>query len=239
MIALIPARAGSKRIPGKNTRLLAGHPLIAYTIAAAQQSGVFEDIIVSTDSQEAIAIATAAGVKVSYRLPDHATDDAPDILWVRHVLSMYPASELPECFAILRVTSPFRTAETIRRAKAQFDALPDWFGSMRAVEDWSGPHPAKMWYLGDGCIVPVDEGWTFLAPRHSSPTQTLPPVVRQNASLEMAHTAVVMVGGTIAGTTVSPFFTYGYEGLDINTKDDWTQAEELIERGEASLPDVC
>ena len=235
MIALIPARAGSKRIPGKNTKLLAGVPLISYTIAAAQQSGVFEDIIVSTDSQEAITIATAAGVKVSYRLPDHATDDAPDILWVRHVLSVYPTSELPESFAILRPTSPFRTAETIRRANAQFGAGAS---SLRAVARWSGPHPAKMWYLRGDFMEPVDRGWTVGAPYHSSPTQLLPRVVRQNASLEMAYTAVITGSGTIAGHHVAPFFTEGYEGEDINDEEDWARVEMLIASGHARLPEI-
>jgi len=235
MIALIPARAGSKRIKNKNTKLLAGVPLIAYTIAAAQQSGVFAEILVCSDDGDALAIGAKMGVLTRPRA--ESADDEPDIAWVRVVLHGIRAQE-HDSFAILRPTSPFRTAETIQRAKAQFDALGDEFGSLRAVQSWTGPHPGKMWYLRGDFMEPVDRGWTVGAPYHSSPTQLLPRVVRQNASLEMAYTAVITGSGTIAGHHISPFFTFGYEGLDINDPDDWTQAEKLIERGEATLPSI-
>jgi CMP-N,N'-diacetyllegionaminic acid synthase len=76
-------------------------------------------------------------------------------------------------------------------------------------------------------------------PWHSSPTQTLPPVYVQNASLEMAWTYVVKQFGTIAGRKIAPFFTEGYEGFDINTPDDdWREAERLIAEGLVDLPSL-
>lgn len=237
MIALIPARAGSKRIPGKNTKLLAGVPLIAYTIAAAQQSGVFAEILVCSDDADALAIGASMGVLTRPRAA--SADEEPDIAWVDPVLYGIRAQQ-HESFAILRPTSPFRTAETIRRAKIQFDSIDA--DSLRAVQPVK-EHPGKMWIYFDGWdhMVPVlttlDE-WAQQVPFHSSPTQTLPPVYRQNASLEMAWTRVVADFGTISGDRVAPFFTFGYEGLDLNEPDDWTQAEKLIERGEATLPRI-
>lgn len=223
MVALIPARAGSKRVPGKNTRILGLKPLIAWTIEAAKTSGVFDNIIVCSDDDACWANAADQGVQYFER--DIVSDSQPDVKWVREVIDGTPPFD---AFAILRPTSPFRTAGTIRRAYGQFTALGGEFGSLRAVERWYGPHPAKMWYLRDDRIDPVDEHSTPLAPWHSSPTQVLPTVVRQNASLEMARTACVTVGGTISGDNVAPFFTYDDEGFDINTEADWTRAEQIV-----------
>ena len=86
-VALIPARHGSKRVPGKNVRPLAGHPMLAYTIAPAIESGVFESVIVSTDSEETAAIARHYGAEVPFLRPAaFAGDTSPDIEWVEHTL---------------------------------------------------------------------------------------------------------------------------------------------------------
>src|SRR3990167_1153878 len=87
IVALIPARAGSARIPGKNLRRLAGHPLIAYTIAAAQQSGIFQTILVSSDSEDILQIALQMGIAAIRRPAKWATADSPDIEWVTHALT--------------------------------------------------------------------------------------------------------------------------------------------------------
>ena len=86
-VALIPARQGSKRVPGKNIRLLKGHPMLAYTLAPAIQSGVFDAVIVSTDSEEIAAIARHYGAEVPFLRPDvFATDTSPDSEWVDYTL---------------------------------------------------------------------------------------------------------------------------------------------------------
>jgi CMP-N-acetylneuraminic acid synthetase len=229
IVALIPARAGSKRIPGKNTKLLAGHPLIAYTIAAAQQSGIFAEIVVCTDDVQAIGVAQQSGTSVMHRYP--VADDQPDIVWVRDAMR----SRTTDAFAILRPTSPFRTAATIQRAWAQFVAT--FCDSLRAVERWYGPSPYKMWRLAETQIaplLPVDR----TPPWHSMPTQTHPPVYVQNASLEMAWTRVVEETDTISGLNVIPFVTRGYEGFDLNTMADWHRAEELVRDEVVTLPPI-
>ena len=114
-VALIPARAGSQRVKGKNVRSLAGHPLLAYSIAAAHESGVFERIVVSTDSDEIARIARSYGAEVPLLRPSEmAGSTSPDIEWVRHALDNLGREF--DAFSILRPTSPFRTAATIRRA---------------------------------------------------------------------------------------------------------------------------
>lgn len=248
MVALIPARAGSKRIPGKNMRRIGGHRLLHWAIAAAQESGCFSRVVVSTDSDDAGGLALRAG---AYYLPRWAPvdDDQPDIVWVREALQHFESVKDPfDAFAILRPTSPFRTADTIRRAYARFQTQE--VHSMRAVQIVS-EHPGKMWqWGGEGhAITPlIHDGWPTSygaefrpgkTPWHSMPTQSLPTVFVQNASLEMAWSWVVPAFGTISGTKVAPFFTEGYEGFDINTPDDWREAERLIQEGKVALPTLA
>jgi N-acylneuraminate cytidylyltransferase len=245
MVALIPARAGSKRIPGKNTRLLAGEPLLAWTIRAAYASGVFDEVIVSSEDS---AIGQIAERAAAYWLPRPAalaTDESPDIAWVRDAFKMQIV-ERAQAFAILRPTSPFRTAETIKRAFRQF--THDEAHSLRAMQPVK-EHPGKMWQVagaGYPAVPLIGAGWptptgaTFRAsgdtPWHSQPTQALPKVYVQNASLEMAWSYVIHAFGTISGTKIAPFFTEGYEGFDLNTEDDWDQAERLIAEGKVARP---
>jgi CMP-N,N'-diacetyllegionaminic acid synthase len=232
LVGLIPARAGSKRIPGKNMKLLGGKPLMQWTIDAAQAAGIFQDVCVCTDDDEAATMAKALGVRLIERPP--SGDDEPDIVWVQQALKVL--AYYPDAFAILRPTSPFRTGETIRRAWHKFKRETG-ADSLRAVTQWTGPHPGKMWRYDDvqGRITPLINEWTAKAPYHSSPPQKLPPVYTQNASLEIAWTRTVQDSGTIAGTRIVPFFTQGLEGFDINTPDDWARAEAHAETLLASV----
>src|SRR3989338_792767 len=122
VVALIPARSGSRRVPEKNIRLLGGHPLIAYTIAAAHQSEIFADVVVSTDAERYAQIARYYGADVPFLRPaELAGERSPDIDWVAHVLlRLQQMGRSYDGFSILRPTSPFRQPETIRRAWEAF-----------------------------------------------------------------------------------------------------------------------
>jgi CMP-N-acetylneuraminic acid synthetase len=238
IIALIPARAGSKRIPDKNVRLLAGHPLIAYTIAAALQSEIFAAVVVSTDSERYADIARHYGAEVPFlRPPGFAGELSPDIEWVEYTLKQLQSEGRSfDCFSILRPTSPFRQAETIGRAWQQFLAQ-DGVDSLRAVEKCK-QHPGKMWVVRGSRMVPLLPLSPAEQPWHSSQYQSLPEVYVQNASLEIAWMRVVFEGRTIAGNVLMPFFTKGFEGFDLNNRDDWVVAEHLIQASEVTLPKV-
>lgn len=233
MIALIPARAGSKRCVRKAMRRLHDQPLIAYTIAAAQESGVFSAVEVCTDDKEVVSVAQWLDAVVWRRPP--VSDVQCDIEWVKEAL----ADTACGSFAILRPTSPFRTAATIRRAYEQFQALPERADSIRAVEPVK-QHPGKMWVVGpSGQTWPLLDGEIDGVPFHSRPTQTLPPVYAQNASLEMAKRRVLnYFQPSIAGNVIYPFFTEGYEGFDINSEEDFTRAELLAREHPDLLPRV-
>lgn len=247
MVALIPARAGSKRVPGKNTRLLAGHPLIAYTIAAAVESGAFSDVMVCTDDDAIFAGVLKHWPTVSVRVRPPVPDDQPDIEWVRDAIDVVTAARMgiPNAFAILRPTSPFRTAETIQRAWRQFTTSE--VHSIRAVQP-ARENPFKMW-TWPGAGYPMrpllnglpggsdsDVNPLKLVPLHSQPSQCAPKAWLQNSSLEMAWTYVVTSLNSIAGNKVAPFFTEGHEGFSIDDEDDFATAERLVAEGAVSLP---
>jgi CMP-N,N'-diacetyllegionaminic acid synthase len=234
-VALVPARSGSQRVPGKNVLQLAGHPLIGYSIAGAQEAGIFDAIVVSTDSEEIAELARRYGAEVpGLRPQEMSTATSYDIEWVLHV--MRDRSE--EIFAILRPTSPFRTGATIRRAYERLVELGDQADSIRAVEP-ARQHPGKMWTLDGDLLEPLlpqPEGET---PLHSRQYQALPKVYAQNSSLELAWSRVLDDSvPTISGKRVAPFFTEGAEGFSIDYPEDVELAERLLARGDVKLPPI-
>ena len=236
VVALIPARSGSERIPHKNVRVLNGHPILAYSIIAALDSGVFDAVVCATDSEEYAEVALHYGAEVPMLRPhDISGAKSPDIEWVEWVLNLLSDSGRPyNAFCILRPTSPFRTAATIKRAWAQFIGA-NGIDSLRAVEKCS-QHPGKMWVVRGERMVPLLPLSSAAQPWHSSQYAALPTVHVQNASLEIAWSRVVTEGRTIAGQVLMPFLTTDVEGLDVNNEFDWWKAERLLQTGQATLP---
>jgi N-acylneuraminate cytidylyltransferase len=237
-IALIPARSGSKRVPDKNIRPLNGHPLLAYTVAAALDSGTFSSVVVSTDSEKYADIARHYGAEVPWlREPAMAGDTSPDIEWIETVLQKLKSTGREyDCFSILRPTSPFRRPETIRRAWDTFISATG-VDSLRAVEKCS-QHPGKMWVIRANRLLPLLPFGPAGQPWHSSQYASLPEVYVQNASLEIAWTRVVFKDRTIAGSTLVPFLTDENEGFDINQPYDWHLAEEMARAHPGLLPNI-
>lgn len=238
VIALIPARAGSKRVPDKNVHLLGDHPVIAYTIAAALESRIFESVVVSTDSERYADIAKHYGAEAPFLRPAEMSGDlSPDIDWVEFTLKRFRDQNREfDCFSILRPTSPFRQPATIQRAWNQF-LNEEGVDSLRAVEKCK-QHPGKMWVVRNNRMMPLLPLSPAELPWHSSQYQSLPDVYVQNASLEIAWCRVVFEGRTISGTVLAPFFTENYEGFDVNHPADLRLARELIDTGKANLPHV-
>jgi len=238
-VALIPARAGSKRIAHKNIKVLQGHPLLAYSICAARQSGVFDAVVLCTDSKAYAEIGKYYGAEVPFlREESISTSISPDIEWVELALSKLSAMGRDyDAFSILRPTSPFRKSETIKRAWDQFVGTHPSVDSLRAVEKCS-QHPGKMWVVRGERMTPLLPLGPEEQPFHSTQYAALPTVYVQNASLEIAWTRVVRDEHTIAGNVLAPFFTKDDEGLDINNPEDWWYAEHVLATGEARLPEI-
>ncbi|RLG57828.1 MAG: acylneuraminate cytidylyltransferase family protein [Hadesarchaea archaeon] len=235
LLGLIPARAGSKRVPAKNILPLSGHPLIAYTISSAKASGLFDKIVISTDSELIRKVGIHYGAEVPFLRPaKFATSTSPDIQWIKHALS--ELDEDYDAFAILRPTSPFRTADTIKRAWREF-LRKRRIDSIRAVE-LCHEHPGKMWIVRGETMRPLLDQSHLKVAWHARQYQALPKVYVQNSCLEIAWTKVVWKYNTREGKVVAPFFTRGTEGFSIDYKHDFYLADLLVKTGEASLPKV-
>lgn len=238
IIALIPARSGSLRIKDKNVRRVAGHPLLAYTIAAARGADVFDAVVASTDDEGYASIARHYGAEVPFLRPESmATSTSPDFEWIDYTLrQLREQGRSFDCFSILRPTSPLRRPATIQRAWQAF-LSGRGADSLRAVEKVK-QHPGKMWVARGDRMTPLLPLTPGAQPWHSMQYAALPEVYVQNASLEIAWCSVAFEQGTIAGTTVMPFITEGLDGFDLNDADDWMMFEHLLATGEAQLPEV-
>jgi N-acylneuraminate cytidylyltransferase len=238
VVGFVPARSGSKRVADKNIRLLNGHPLIAYSIVAARQSGIFEAVVLATDSELYAEIGRHYGAETPFLRPaDISGERSPDIEWIEFALDKCRKSGRDfDCFAILRPTSPFRKPQTIRRAWDRFRGAQG-IDSLRAIEKVE-QHPGKMWVVRRDRMQPLLPLSPEDLPWHSQQYASLPTVFVQNASLEIAWSRVVREGRSIAGAVILPFFTEGDEGVDINREHDWWYARFLMERGEARLPEI-
>jgi CMP-N,N'-diacetyllegionaminic acid synthase len=236
-LAIVPARSGSERVPGKNIRPLVGHPLLAYAIATACQAGLFERVVVSTDSPEIAAIARHYGAEAPFLRPaEYSTSTSPDIEWIEHALGQIEGEY--DILAFVKCTNPFRGPEAVRRGWQQFLATPE-ADSLRAVERVR-QHPGKMWLLSeDGRTMrPLLEQSQLSVAWHAGQLQALPPVYVQNSALELVWTRVVRDTRTREGKVIAPFLTEGYEGFNIDYESDWRLAEELVASGRAALPAI-
>jgi CMP-N,N'-diacetyllegionaminic acid synthase len=235
-VALIPARKGSKRLPGKNIKLLNGVPLISYTIMSAIKSERFTEIIVSTNCQETADIALSWGAKVPCLRPEeYSSDQSTDIEWVNHAINQMITIRREEIgyFSILRPTSPLRSSDSISKAITMLDDNP-WADSIRAME-LTNRHPGKMWRVSiDGRATPFLIQSENEIPTYNRPTQSLPKVWVQNASLEVVRYSSLKDTQSISGENVLAINLPGYEGYDINTQEDWDFLEYLI----TSKPEV-
>lgn len=234
LTALIPARAGSTRIPNKNSRLLAGHPLIAYTIVAAKTSLLFGGgIVVCSDDEEILRYAHMTHNVETYKR-DASSSAEPDIAWMTRWLRTSSKSLSPDAvFAILRPTSPFRTADSIRQAYQAFEREQpaDSLRFIRKVHE----HPGKMWVqdpLNPWLVHPFMPNPAQPVPWHSLPTQSIPfePYV-QTGGCELMWKSTIERTGTIGGRKIIGFVVELPIALDLNTLADWQYAEYLVAMG--------
>ena len=225
LLAVIPARGGSKRLPGKNILPLGGAPLIQWTIDAARDSGLFVDVLVSTDDPVIADIARDGGAMVPWLRPAHlATDTSDSASVIGHALAWYEDQHgLVDAVMLLQPTSPFRSVESMMAAVTLYRRQSD--AATRPVVSVSpaATHPAWTFTLDgpDGIMTPV-MGWGPL--KHRS--QDLIPAYSLNGALYIIPAEDIRSGLPIIRNGVIPFImTDTKECLDIDTAEDWETAE--------------
>lgn len=228
-VAIVPARGGSRGIPGKNIRPLAGRPLIAWALGAIRESGAVDRIVVTTDSEEIAAVAREAGAETPFLRPaELATDDAGTIGVIRHALDWLAAEEAfaPELVLVVQPTEPFVRAEQIRDTLALLLER----GADSAITTVAVPrndHPFHVRVAGaDGLVA-------FERPEehYTHPTRQSDPPRYAFANLYWVRREAFLREGRLetarcAGLPVDPL-----SALDLNSEADWAIAEALVEKG--------
>jgi len=238
VLALIPARGGSKSIPRKNIQPFAGHPLIVYSIAAGLSAQTVTRLIVSTDDEEIADLSCQYGAEAPFlRPPEHAQDNTPDLPVFQHALEWLSDHEgyQPEIVVQLRPTSPFRRVWHIDQAVYHLLERPD----ADAVRTVCIPfqNPFKMWRIGaDGLMQPL---MTIEHPEaYNLPRQVLPEVYWQTGYVDAAWTDTILQKGSMTGDRILPLVIDSSEWIDIDSPDDWRRAERLLESGEITCEDL-
>lgn len=229
IMAFIPARGGSKRVPNKNIRLLKGKHLIGYTIEAAKRAKTVNRIVVSTDSEEIAAVARQYGAEVPFMRPKEISQtDSTEIQFYEHALKWLKDNENyePDMIVLLYPTSPFRKSESIDRAVKLMMEHPE-ADSLRSVRKCS-EHPYKMWTMENGYLKPfvksADSNLQTLS------YQLFPEVYIQNASIYITKPTTILSKKSPVGTVVVPFVMDEIESIDVNTMLDFKFAEFVSEQ---------
>jgi CMP-N,N'-diacetyllegionaminic acid synthase len=226
LLAIVPARGGSKRLPRKNVLPLGGKPLIGWTIDAARESGCFVDVLVSTDDAEIADAARAHGALVPWLRPAaFATDTARSIDVVLHALDWYERERgAVTGLVLLQPTSPFRTAATIREAVQRFIDL----GADASVVSVSPAETHPAWtFLLDGTRMRPACGWDSLKLR----SQDLPTAYTLNGAIYVATPARLRATESFFADDMNALVMEDMaESQDIDTPEDWAGAEQLALR---------
>lgn len=227
ILAFIPARSGSKRIPKKNIKLLKGKPLIAHTIKAAKKSKYINRIVVSTDSKEIADIAKQFDAEVPFLRPASISKaDSTEMEFFSHALDWFVKNEnyIPDLIVLLYPTSPFRKAESIDKAIEKMLKNPE-ADSLRSIRLCS-EHPYKMWVIEKGYLKPFMRKKNMNI--HTLSYQLLPTVYIQNASIYITKPSTIKDKKSPTGDMIIPFIMDEIESIDINNPLDFTFAEMIL-----------
>lgn len=233
VLVIIPARGGSKGIPGKNIKSFAGYPLIAWSIAAAKKSKYSPRIIVSTDDERIADIARLWGAETPFlRPPEFALDNSTDLPVFVHALEWLKENENyhPDLIIQLRPTSPIRPISCVDDAIAVMFAHPD-ADSVRGVVP-AGQNPHKMWRLDPEGKKPMRNLLDVqgINEPYNAPRQILPNIFWQTGHIDVIRPKVIL-NGSMSGTNIYPLLIDPAFTVDLDNLNDWTRAEWLVKYG--------
>ena len=227
VLAIIPARSGSKSVVDKNIRLIAGKPMIAYSIEHGLKAECIDRVIVSTDSEKYADIARKYGAEVPFIRPaEYATDTALDIDVFRHALTFLKENEgyEPEIVVQLRPTYPIRRISDIEAMVKYMREHPD-VDSMRCIAP-AKEVAYKMWFKDEnGMLSPI---MTDIPECYNMPRQQLPKIYYQNACIDAVRASVILEQNSMSGKKIA-----GYEmdeNFDIDTEEEFKKAAEYISK---------
>ncbi len=240
VLAIIPARGGSKSILRKNIIDFAGYPLIAYSIAAGLAAETVSRVIVSTDDDEIAQVSHRYGAETPFVRPEeHAQDNTPDLPVYQHALTWLAENENyhPDIVVQLRPTSPFRRVWHIDQSVFRLIEHPD----ADAVRTVCMPfqNPFKMWRIGsNGFMQPIGTELGITNEPYNQPRQVLPDIYWQTGYVDAAWSDTILKKDSMTGDLILPLIIDPSEWVDIDSPDDWMRAERLISSKEITLKEL-
>lgn len=216
-LAIITARGGSKRIPGKNIKEFCGKPILCYSIEAAKKSGVFDEIMVSTDDEKIADIARANGASVPFMRSEQAANDyaSTDDVIMEVLLEYQKHGQEFDAFCCIYPTAPFLTGERLRAAM-ELLAKAD---SVMPVVPFSYPPQRGLIINNAGLVERQFPEYT------TTRSQDLPKVYHDCGQFYACRTAPFLAAGTTDVTNLVPLILSEMEVQDIDTPEDWELAE--------------
>jgi CMP-N,N'-diacetyllegionaminic acid synthase len=235
VLAVIPARGGSKGVPGKNVRPLGGRPLIQHTIDAAAAARRLTDRIVSTDDERIAALARELGAEVPFLRPaELATDRAAAIPVLLHAVHFMEEArgERYDAVMMLQPTTPLRTAADIDAAVERLEA--SGADSVISVVDVEGHHPARMKYLDGDRLVDPPFGEAY----ENQPRQELTPMYIRNGAIYLTRRDVLVERRSLKGGDCRALVMPVRRSVNIDSEDDFAFAEWVCDQleQEAAVP---
>lgn len=229
VLALIPARGGSKGVLKKNIRLLAGIPLVAHSILVAKACPYIDRVIVSTDDEEIAAVARKYGAEVPFMRPaEIAQDLTPDYPVFEHCLEWLEQTEnyRPDIVLHLRPTGPLRTPKQVQESIELLAKYPD-ADSVRSVHE-PDKTPHKMWRIEGPLMVPFLRD-TGIPEHYNTPRQLLPKVYATNANIGVMWYRTLVEKKSVIGERVLPYLITEPQ-VDIDTEFDFEVAELVLKK---------
>jgi YrbI family 3-deoxy-D-manno-octulosonate 8-phosphate phosphatase len=237
ILAIVPARGGSKGIPRKNIRNFASWPLIAWSIAAGRQAQAVTRVLVSTDDEEIAAVARQYGAQTPFlRPPEFAQDNSTDLPTFVHALKWLAEQEgyQPEVVVQLRPTSPLRSPDMVDSAVKVLLNHGD-ADCVRGVVP-AGQNPHKMW-----CIDQENAPMTPLlkvegiAEPYNAPRQILPQIYWQTGHIDVIRVDTILKKGSMTGDKIYPLIIDPRYTVDIDNVNDWVKYETIVNSGSLKL----
>ncbi len=224
VLAIVPARAGSKGVPGKNERPLAGRTLLDYTARAARESGVVDRIVLSTDAESIAEAGRRAGLEVPFLRPaELARDDTPMLPVIRHAVAALAAGGwLPEIVVLLQPTSPLRTPAHVRDAVALLRSTGA-DSVVTVVEVPKHLSPDYVMRIEDGLLKPFLPEGARITRR-----QDVRPAFSREGTVYAFRRSTLERYGSIYGEDCRPLVIDPAESLSIDTPEDWAEAERRL-----------
>jgi N-acylneuraminate cytidylyltransferase len=234
IVAIIPARGGSKSIPRKNIRYLGSIPLLAYSIAAAEKSRLIDRIIVSTDDEVIAELAVEWGAEVPFLRPKELAQDATtDFPVMEHAVRWLEFNEdyRADLVVQLRPTSPFRPAGLVDDAIQTLLDRPD-ADSVRTVTP-AGENPYKMWRIENEALEPLIVSNFHEA--YNMPRQALPPAYWQTGHVDVIRFQTITKKQSLTGDLILPCLVPHEYAVDLDNLQQWAFAEYLLEQGNLDI----